>query len=238
MSEQDVRSYFEKIRWPEGPTCIYCHHDKLGTIRRQNNPRDIRFRCRKCRKQFTVTVGTVLHGTNMPLKKWLMAYYYINEGISGKQLQEKIEVTYKVAWSLMQKIKGMKLEDLFKIAPVYKGNSHQKYFFAMDDTLNWYRIKSEYRRLWSDKVNKHGSMSDIVHPFYAEVVGEQISDIDFYLDDDIQYFFAMGDDENWYLVMSKYRKKYETNPDRDRVLNTCVGIAIELIDFYLLKPVV
>src|SRR6478752_7393564 len=63
-TDEACRAHMESVRWPEGPVCPRC-----GTID-QATPIPTRsglYRCGACRKQFTVTVGTAMEGTNLPL---------------------------------------------------------------------------------------------------------------------------------------------------------------------------
>jgi transposase-like protein len=56
-----------------------------------------------CREQFTVTVGTPFERSKVPLSKWLMAAYLLcssRKGISARQLQSTLGLTYKTAWRM------------------------------------------------------------------------------------------------------------------------------------------
>ena len=73
-TDEACRAHLESVRWPEGPVCPRC-----GTID-QATPIPTRpglYRCGACRKQFTVTVGTVMEGTHLPLRLWYIAMFLI-----------------------------------------------------------------------------------------------------------------------------------------------------------------
>jgi transposase-like protein len=66
------------------------------------------FQCSDCRYQFSVTTGTIMHDTHLPLQKWLMGIYLIVEGkkgISARQLGRSLNVAYKTAWYLSHRIR-------------------------------------------------------------------------------------------------------------------------------------
>ena len=68
------------------------------------------YKCREkeCRKQFTVRVGTVFESSHVPLTKWLQAAYLMmssKKGISSKQLERTLEVTYKTAWFMSHRLR-------------------------------------------------------------------------------------------------------------------------------------
>src|ERR1700761_4871689 len=114
FADQDkAREWLEARRWPEGPVCPHC-----GVINRayrlQAKPgssRPVRkgvWKCKDCRKQFTVTLGTVFAETHLPLNKWLYAMHLMcssKKGISAHQLHRILEVQYKTAWFLCHRIR-------------------------------------------------------------------------------------------------------------------------------------
>lgn len=66
------------------------------------------YQCGDCRKQFTVTVGTVFERSKVPLNKWLLATFLMSsskKGISAHQLHRSIGVTYKTAWFMFHRIR-------------------------------------------------------------------------------------------------------------------------------------
>lgn len=106
--DDKARAYLEKIRWPKGPVCPHCgvvgdHYRLQGEKHRRGL-----LKCKDCRKQFSVTVGTVFERSKIPLSKWLMAAYLLcssKKGISSHQLHRTLDVTYKTAWFLTHRIR-------------------------------------------------------------------------------------------------------------------------------------
>ena len=101
--EEKCRAYLEELRWPEGVSCIRCGKgvSKLST-------RD-RYECNACRYQFSVTAGTVMQDSKLPLWKWFLAIYVMGEskkGVSANQLKRMLGVSYKTAWYLCHRIRA------------------------------------------------------------------------------------------------------------------------------------
>jgi len=102
-TEESARKYIEKIFWPNGPVCLFCGGTKVYVL--SANPekrmRPGRYKCAKCRKVFTVTMGTVMEDTKLPLHKWLWAFHIMcasKTQVSALQLQRQLEIaSYQTA---------------------------------------------------------------------------------------------------------------------------------------------
>lgn len=112
--EDKAREHLEAIRWPDGPVCPHCgslaeHYRLEGKGGKQGTKaRKGLLKCRDCREQFSVTVGTVFERSKIPLTKWLMATYLLcssKKGISSHQLHRTLGVTYKTAWFMTHRIR-------------------------------------------------------------------------------------------------------------------------------------
>ena len=68
--------YLESIRWPNGPVCPHCGEAERKHYRLKSQTRRL-WKCAACRKQFTVTVGTIFEASHIGLHKWLMAFYLL-----------------------------------------------------------------------------------------------------------------------------------------------------------------
>lgn len=85
--------------------------DENGELMWKHSPDRIGlYKCREkeCRKQYTVRVGTVFESSHVPLTKWLQAAYLMmssKKGISAKQLERTLEVTYKTAWFMAHRLR-------------------------------------------------------------------------------------------------------------------------------------
>lgn len=105
-SEEKCRAYLEDLRWPDGVRCPRCGFDSVSRLESR-----AKWECNEpsCRYQFSVTAGTVFHDSHLPLWKWFLAIYLIGEskkGISAKQLQRTLGVSYKTAWYLAHRIRS------------------------------------------------------------------------------------------------------------------------------------
>jgi transposase-like protein len=99
--------YLESIRWPDGPVCPHCGEDSRKPYRLKSETRKL-WKCARCRKQYTVTVGTIFEGSHIPLHKWLLAFYLLcssKKGMSAHQLHRMLGLTYKTAWFMAHRIR-------------------------------------------------------------------------------------------------------------------------------------
>ncbi len=103
-----AREHLEAIRWPNGPICPHCGVEGTAYAITGKSARPGLFKCKDCRKQFTVTVGTVFERSKVPLNKWLLAVHLMTsskKGISSHQLHRSLGVTYKTAWFIAHRIR-------------------------------------------------------------------------------------------------------------------------------------
>jgi transposase-like protein len=106
QSPELAREWLEGQRWPEGPVCSHC-----GTVNhayKTKKPGWYRCAEKECRKDFTVTTGTLMERSHIALNKWLMAFYLIassKKGISSHQLHRALNVDYKSAWFMTHRIR-------------------------------------------------------------------------------------------------------------------------------------
>ena len=110
-TERDCRTYLEHIRWPDGPVCPKCGAREPYRITRKSRTKNkIRslYKCRACKRQFTVTVGTIFEGSKISLKKWLAAIYIMcafKRGISAYDIHVQTRITYKSAWFICHRVR-------------------------------------------------------------------------------------------------------------------------------------
>lgn len=103
-----ARQYLEAVRWPNGPICPHCgvvgeHYALQGKAHRPGL-----WKCKDCREQFSVTVGTVFERSKIKLNVWLQAVFLLcssKKGISSHQLHRTLGVTYKTAWFMSHRIR-------------------------------------------------------------------------------------------------------------------------------------
>ena len=103
-SEDKCRTFLEEVRWPEGVECPRCQCKSVSKVEERHQ-----YDCNKCRYQFSVMCGTVLHDTHLPLWKWFLTAYMMVEsrkGVSANQIKRTIGVSYKTAWYLCHRIRA------------------------------------------------------------------------------------------------------------------------------------
>jgi transposase-like protein len=109
--------FLEKMRWPAGVRCVReCGSDKISRIvtkeGKRNNGRAIParhlYQCLACGHQFTATTGTLFNDTHLPIHKWFFAVALMTnakKGMSAKQMQRDLNVSYTTAWYLCHRIR-------------------------------------------------------------------------------------------------------------------------------------
>jgi transposase-like protein len=104
FSDLDVATeYVASLRWPDGPVCPNCggtEHSFLTTRRI--------WKCKSCKKQFSVKVGTIFEDSALGLDKWLPAIWLAansKNGISSHELGRALGVTQKSAWFMLHRIR-------------------------------------------------------------------------------------------------------------------------------------
>jgi transposase-like protein len=108
--------YLESIRWPNGPVCPHCGEAERKPYKLPHKTRKL-WKCAACRKQFTVTVGTIFEASHVPLHKWLLAFYLLcssKKGMSAHQLHRMLGVTYKTAWFMFHRVREAMRDPAFQ----------------------------------------------------------------------------------------------------------------------------
>jgi transposase-like protein len=108
LTEDQARAHIEAIRWPNGPVCPHCGSVNVYRMAGESI-RDGLLACRDCRGHFTVTVGTVMEDSHLPLSTWVRAFHLVatsKKGISALQLQRNLGIgSYRTAWHLAHRIR-------------------------------------------------------------------------------------------------------------------------------------
>lgn len=105
--EDKAYQFIERLRWPNGPVCPHCDSEKVYRLNVNGTSRKV-LKCALCRKQFSITVGTIFERSHIPLNKWLAAIYMMSsskKGISAHQLHRSLELDYKSAWFMCHRIR-------------------------------------------------------------------------------------------------------------------------------------
>ena len=110
-NEDAARKFFEARRWGDEPVCGHC--GSVDVVECKDH-KPMPYRCRDCRKHFSVRTGTVLAESRLPLQKWLLAIFMLTsarKGIPSTQMARELGVTQKTAWFLAQRIRETWLKD-------------------------------------------------------------------------------------------------------------------------------
>ena len=106
-TDDACRAHMESVRWPDGPVCPKCGViDQAGQIASRAGL----YQCHACRAQFTVTVGTALEGSHLPLTVWYTAMYLMlstAKPISALSLSRHLELQYRTCWHMLHRLRAM-----------------------------------------------------------------------------------------------------------------------------------
>lgn len=106
--ETKARAHLEALRWADGRYCPHCGEAEQTSPVKGKSHRPGLYYCLSCKKQFTVTVGSLLERSKIPLHKWVMAFHLMSaskKGMSSHQLHRMLGITYKSAWFMTHRIR-------------------------------------------------------------------------------------------------------------------------------------
>ena len=113
----DERAAYKKLEsllWPHGPVCPRC--GGLDRITPVKGGRIGLYRCGPCKRQFTVTVGTIFESSHVKLHLWFQAAYLLcssKKGMSAHQIHRLLDMTYKTAWFMCHRLREAMREGTF-----------------------------------------------------------------------------------------------------------------------------
>src|SRR5665213_1202276 len=160
MTDAEAEATFRKVRWQEtdgAPVCPECGSLDAYEARRPNGA--LRFRCKGCKKDFTITSGTLFASHKLPLRCYLAAIaIFVNEvkGKSALAISRDLNVSYKCAFVLLHKLREAMAEELKgrvvggngKVAEIDAG-----YFGGYVKPANLRQHRAD-RRMWENKSGK------------------------------------------------------------------------------------
>src|SRR4051794_18228136 len=107
-NEDAAREHLEKMRWPKGAVCPRCGGQDRVVKMEGPSYRAGLYECRKCRRQFTATIGTIFERSHIPLHKWFLAAHLMaagKKGTSAHQLHRMLGLSYKSAWFMAHRLR-------------------------------------------------------------------------------------------------------------------------------------
>ena len=102
--EASCAAFLFKRRWPSGFVCPACGKSRVAALK--SRPRLLE--CLECGRQTSITAGTAMHRSKLPLTTWFWTAHLMathSNGMSARQLEDQLGVTYKTAWLLSQKLR-------------------------------------------------------------------------------------------------------------------------------------
>src|SRR5271157_3618976 len=102
--EASCAAFLFERRWPDGFVCPACGNARAAALR----SRAYTYECYGCGRQTSITAGTAMHRTRLPLTAWFWAAHLMathSNGMSARQLEDQLGLTYRTAWLLAQKLR-------------------------------------------------------------------------------------------------------------------------------------
>ena len=174
QNDEAARAMLESILWPDGPVCAHC-----GVVNHAyKTKRPGVFRCAEkvCRKDFSVTMKTVMERSHIALHKWLQAFHLMTsskKGVSAHQLHRTLQIGYEAAWFMAHRIReAMRLGGL---SPMGGGGkvveADETYFGFLEGQLKKGRLGTSNRNTVVTLVERGGS----ARSFHVD--GSRVADI-------------------------------------------------------------
>lgn len=129
-TQKSCVEHLENIRWGKKPVCVFCSSVNTNPL-----VKELRHHCNGCRKSFSVTVGTIFHGTHVPLQKWFLLIALMQnakKGLSACQASRDIDLRRPTVWSMMHRIRngmndeGVLLSGIVEMDESYIGGKPRK----------------------------------------------------------------------------------------------------------------
>lgn len=141
-TEAKCAEYLAIKRWGSNPTCVKCGHSKVYELKGKTK----RYKCAKCREQYSIRVGTIFEDSKISLQKWFVAIYLITahkKGISSLQLSRDLSVTQKTAWFMLHRVRyalGMEpteqLDNVVEVDETFVGGEEGNKHYTKRDRHN------------------------------------------------------------------------------------------------------
>ena len=105
-NEESATKWIESIRWKDGERqCPHCESQNTYQVK---SGKTLPYRCRACKKYFTVRLGTILSESPIPLRKWVIAIHLVTtnlKGVSSMKLHRDLDVSQLTAWFMLHRIR-------------------------------------------------------------------------------------------------------------------------------------
>ncbi|HUA94666.1 MAG TPA: IS1595 family transposase [Acidimicrobiales bacterium] len=146
QTEAQAYEYLERLRWDGRPACAHCGSENVyyiapidGSASRKTRTGALSerrvWRCRGCNKQFSVLTGTVMHGTKVSVRTWVMVWFEMcasKNGVAAREVERKYGLCPRTAWHLLHRIRtamgnddGAALSGIVEADEMYIGKHHK-----------------------------------------------------------------------------------------------------------------
>jgi transposase-like protein len=114
-TKADCINHLETVRWGDKPTCAYCGAERVSRNRDASREATAeRWKCQRCLRSFSVTVGTIFHNTHVDLQRWFLLISLMmsaKKGLSAMQAARDLEMRRPTVWSMMHRIRKAMIDD-------------------------------------------------------------------------------------------------------------------------------
>ena len=114
-AKEDCIAHLEAVRWGSHPLCPYCGADRVSHNRDTSRGRTAsRWKCQRCRRSFSATVGTIFHNSHIDLQRWFLLLSLMlsaKKGLSAMQAARDLEMRRPTVWSMMHRVRKALVDD-------------------------------------------------------------------------------------------------------------------------------
>jgi transposase-like protein len=227
-NEAAARARLEEIVWPNGPVCPRCKETiRISVVGGKAARPGLRW-CAPCDRQFTVTVGTLLERSKVPLHKWFQAAHLLassKKGISAHQLHRTLQVQYKTAWFMEHRLReAMRSGGLARMGGAGQIVEIDETFIGEKEGVK-VRRGTAYKHVVLTLAERGGSSRSLlvdstkkedVLPIVRANIGRE-TDV---MTDEANQYAQLGDEFAKHDSVDHHREEYAY---RDRVTGTLVG---------------
>lgn len=157
-TEEQCRDFILENRWQGRPKCYRCGNQEMNYYIRSRST----FKCSSCRRQFSLTHGTIFQSTKLPLTKWFEAIYYISvlkKGLSSVQLGIFLEVKQQTAWSMYHRLRSsLENENNILLSGIVEADET----FIGPNIDRDTRLQRERKRHYAQQNKIHGFANDVL----------------------------------------------------------------------------
>lgn len=157
-NDDAAREHLEAIRWPNGPYCPHCGNadpERIVKLAGKSHRKGLH-QCNECREHFTVTVGSVMERSHIPLAKWVLGFHLMaasKKGVSAHQLMRMLGLgSYRTAWFMAHRIREAMKDTVETSGPI----GGEGKIVEADETYHGQRETPRKRRKYASPYVKRG----------------------------------------------------------------------------------